>query len=255
MILGRRGDAQADQLIEVVKIQAFELAPEGQTIDPYVDRLRRGPAGPADGDRLGRAGGRVAGLQEHRQGGRPAPDVPRRPAAVLRGLGRQLRLTTRSSAASWCTRTAGMPAADGAGDRVAEYTAKILWDWKEPQSISRAGIRTGHGQVLETLNLPPGIRHPERQGHEHDQAACDQGRGESDGRPAWSWPAPVAGTRKRPGRREAPSKEGGSSPSASRRARRAGVKLPSRHADGSWLSECGDQGFGNRVNAGSDPTV
>jgi len=35
-ILDRRGETGADRLIEVVKIQAFELAPEGRTIDPYV---------------------------------------------------------------------------------------------------------------------------------------------------------------------------------------------------------------------------
>src|SRR5262249_39824813 len=35
-ILARREDPAADQLIEVVKIQAFELADEGQTVDPYV---------------------------------------------------------------------------------------------------------------------------------------------------------------------------------------------------------------------------
>ena len=31
-------------------------------------------------------------------------------------------------------------AADESGSRLAEYTAKILWDWKEPQAISRAGF-------------------------------------------------------------------------------------------------------------------
>jgi hypothetical protein len=35
-ILARREALLADQLIEVVKIQAFELAAEGQTVDPYV---------------------------------------------------------------------------------------------------------------------------------------------------------------------------------------------------------------------------
>ena len=29
---------------------------------------------------------------------------------------------------------------DESGDLVAEYTARILWDWKEPQSVSRPGF-------------------------------------------------------------------------------------------------------------------
>jgi hypothetical protein len=36
VILGRRGELPVGQLIEVIKIQAYELAPEDQSIDPYV---------------------------------------------------------------------------------------------------------------------------------------------------------------------------------------------------------------------------
>jgi hypothetical protein len=39
---------------------------------------------------------------------------------------------------------AGDAVADAAGERRAEYTAKILWDWKE----ARAVARPGHADVV-----------------------------------------------------------------------------------------------------------
>ena len=35
------------------------------------------------------------------------------------------------------------------GERLADYTARILWDWKGPQTISRPGHATGLGPVHE----------------------------------------------------------------------------------------------------------
>ncbi len=89
-ILDRRIDPSEDQLIEVVKIQAFELAGEGETVDPYVIVT--------DGDRQvlqTRYASAVrqaewSRLQVDRRRRGPAAGVQRWPAAVLRDLGSEL---------------------------------------------------------------------------------------------------------------------------------------------------------------------
>ena len=89
-ILERSANPSDGQLIEVVKIQAFELADEGQTVDPYVIVM--------DGDRQvlrtryasACSRGRVERIQVNGCGGRTATSIPERAAAFLRDLGSKL---------------------------------------------------------------------------------------------------------------------------------------------------------------------
>ena len=109
-ILDRRESTPAKgQLIEVVKIQAFELAGEGQTVDPYVIVT--------DGDRQVLATRYASAVREAEWSGFKSTDagvdqprrLQRRPAAVLRDLGFELPGRTRSSAGSSCIRTGARP--------------------------------------------------------------------------------------------------------------------------------------------------
>jgi Zn-dependent protease with chaperone function len=128
----------ADRLIEVVEIQAFELAPEGESIDPYVVVF--------DGDHRvlstlvasGRREARWSGFKSTDRGvDQPRPfddgqplffeiwDSDYGPDSFVGGFviypdGREAR-------------------ANESGEMLAEYTARILWDWKDSRTISRAG--------------------------------------------------------------------------------------------------------------------
>ena len=89
-ILARRCEAASGQLVEVTRIRAYELASEGKSVSPYAIVFDGRPACPDDGDveRGPRRG--MEGIQEHGSRGRPAASLPRRPAALLRALGRRL---------------------------------------------------------------------------------------------------------------------------------------------------------------------
>ncbi len=137
-ILGR-GDGQDDQLIEVVTIQAFELAPQGQTIDPYVIVFDQDKQVLRTATALGRREAQWRGFKSTDRG----VDQPR----TFRD-GQPLFFEVWDSNYSYDAFIGGFvvypdghdSTADESGNRVAEYTAKILWDWKEPQAISRAGF-------------------------------------------------------------------------------------------------------------------
>ncbi len=137
-ILERPDRSRADRLIEVVEIQAFELAPDGQSIDPYVVVF--------DGDHpvlttataTARREARWSGFKSTDRGvDQPRPfadgqplffeiwDSDYGPDAFVGGFaiypdGREARTNET-------------------GERTAEYTARILWDWKDSRTISRAG--------------------------------------------------------------------------------------------------------------------
>lgn len=133
-ILGRRGDEEDDQLIEVVKIQAFELAPQVQTIDPYVIVL--------DEDKPVLRTATATGRREAQWRGFKSTDRGVNQPRAFRG-GQPLFFESWDSNYSYDAFIGGLvvypdgddSAAGGSGDRVAEYTAKILWDWKGPQSL------------------------------------------------------------------------------------------------------------------------
>ena len=138
-ILGRRGDGKDDQLIEVIKIQAFELAPAGQTIDPYLIVFDEDKQVLRTATALGRREAQWRGFQSTDRG----VNQPR----TFRD-GQPLFFEIWDSNYSYDAFIGGFvvypdghdSAVDKSGNRVAEYTAKILWDWKEPQAISRAGF-------------------------------------------------------------------------------------------------------------------
>jgi hypothetical protein len=137
-ILARREDPAADHLIEVVKIQAFELASEGQTVDPYVMVT--------DGNRQvlrTRYASAVRNVQwKGFKSTDPGVDQPRACSD-----GQPLFFEIWDSNYFGDTFLGGLvvypeekDARSGAdGELLADYTAKIHWDWKEPQSVSRPG--------------------------------------------------------------------------------------------------------------------
>ncbi len=138
VILDRREDVGADQLIEVVEIRAYELAPEGQAVDPYVIV--------SNGDRKvlqtrSTSGVRTAQWKDFKSTDRDV-DQPR---ALRDGQPLFLEIwddnyLDDTFLGGFAIYPASQDAVSGAGgERVAEYTTRILWEWREPQTISRPG--------------------------------------------------------------------------------------------------------------------
>ncbi len=138
-ILGRRVGAHVGQLIEVTKIQAYELAPEGRTIDPYVIVYDKDSQVLRTATASGLRAAQWRGFKSTDKG----VDQPR-----TFHDGQPLFFEIWDDNYAYDTFVGGFAvypdgrdaASDQSGDRVAEYTAKILWDWKEPQSVSRPGF-------------------------------------------------------------------------------------------------------------------
>ena len=138
-ILARRA-AVTDQLIEVVKIQAFELASANEKVDPYVlvfDKdqqfLRtRAAAGLRNAEWRGfKTTDKGVDQPRHFLDGQPLffeiwDDNTPLPSTFIGGF---VAYPDGHDAVQ-----------DKAGERVAKYTIKILWDWKDPRSISRSGF-------------------------------------------------------------------------------------------------------------------
>jgi hypothetical protein len=134
----RREAPLADRLIEVVKIQAFELAAEGQTVDPYVIIT--------DGDRWILETRYISGVREAQWRGFKSTDAGvDQPRAFSDGQplffeiwdSNYLEDTFVGGLVVYADGTKSEPGTDG--ERLADYTARILWDWKGPQTISRPG--------------------------------------------------------------------------------------------------------------------
>jgi Zn-dependent protease with chaperone function len=137
-ILGRRGASADDQLIEVVRIQAFELAAEGQTVDPYVIVT--------DGEKQVLATRYASGVREAEWSGFQSTDAGvDQPRAFSDGQplffevwdSNYLENTFLGGFVVYPDGSKAAPGADG--ERLADFTARILWDWKGPQAISRPG--------------------------------------------------------------------------------------------------------------------
>jgi len=137
-ILERSDDPSKGQLIEVVNIQAFELADEGQTVDPYVIVM--------DGDRQVLRTRYASSVREAEWSGFKATDPGvEQPRAFLNGQPLFFEIWDRNYVTD--TFIGGFVIyPDGrdaklneAGEAIAEYTGKILWDWKESQAVSRPG--------------------------------------------------------------------------------------------------------------------
>jgi hypothetical protein len=141
-ILDRPDRVRPDRLIEVVEIQAFELASEGQAIDPYVVVF--------DGDHQILTTATAPGRREARwsgfKGTDPGVEQPR-PFEDGRPLFFEIwdsDYGPDSFVGGFAIYPDGRDARSSeAGEMHAEYTARILWDWKDPRAISRAG----HGRV------------------------------------------------------------------------------------------------------------
>jgi hypothetical protein len=137
-ILGRREVSANDQLIEIVKIQAFELAAEGQTVDHYVIVT--------DGDRQVMATRYASGVREAEWSGFKSTDAGvDQPRAFSDGQPLFFEIWDSNYLedtflGGFIVYPEGSKAEPGAeGERLADYTARILWDWKGPQTISRPG--------------------------------------------------------------------------------------------------------------------
>lgn len=138
-ILARRAHA-SDQLIEVVKIQAFELATLNETVDPYVLVF--------DKDKQvlkTRAGARLRDAEWH--GFKTTDKGVELPRLFLDGQPLFFEIWDDNTPlpstfiGGFVVYPDGHDAVvDKAGERVAEYTVKILWDWKDPRSIARSGF-------------------------------------------------------------------------------------------------------------------
>jgi hypothetical protein len=151
-LLGRRADPSADQLIEVVKIQAFELAPEGQTVDPYVLA--------SDGDRqFLRTRYATAVRESEWKDFKPTEKGVDQPRAVRDGQPLFFEVWDANYRGDtliggFVVYPEGRDVKAGAkGERLAGYTANIQWDWRDPQTVSRAGF--ARVQVRFTRRLAP----------------------------------------------------------------------------------------------------
>ncbi len=137
-ILGRSAAGGEGQLIEVVKVQAFELAPEGETVDPYVIVL--------DGDQQVLRTVPVNGMREAQWKGFKSTDKGVNQPRSFRDGGPLLfeiwdcDYLNDAFIGGFVVYPHGRDATtDKDGNRVAAYTAKIQWDWKDSQAISRPG--------------------------------------------------------------------------------------------------------------------
>jgi Zn-dependent protease with chaperone function len=139
-ILDRRGGTPNDQLIEVVRIQAFELAPEGQTIDPYIlvfdrdQRVLRTVSG---------WGLREAQWQDFRSTDRSI----KQPRSFHDGQPLFFEIWDDNTL-YYDTLVGGFvvypdshdATRDEADGHLAQYTTRIQWDWKDAQAVSRNGF-------------------------------------------------------------------------------------------------------------------
>ncbi len=138
-ILARR-PAVTDQLIEVVKIQAFELAALNEKVDPYVLVF--------DKDTQVLRTRAAAGLRDAEWRGFKSTDKGvDQPRLFSDGQPLFFEIWDDNTplASTFIGGFVVYPdghdaVADKAGERVAEYTIKIFWDWKEPHSIARSGF-------------------------------------------------------------------------------------------------------------------
>ena len=137
-ILARPEPAGAGNLIEVVEIRAFEPAAEGESVDPYAPVF--------DGDERVLRTSTAAGLRAARWRGfrstdrgvrHPRPWQDDRP--LFFEVWDDNTLSDTFVGGFVVYPDARDAAEDEHGDRVAEYTARILWDWKETRAITRPG--------------------------------------------------------------------------------------------------------------------
>jgi hypothetical protein len=140
VVLDRPHDAP-DRLIEIVLIRAFELAAEGDTVDPYVIVT--------DGDsQVLRTNYASAVREAEWTGFKPSDRGVDQPCGFRDGQPLFFEVWDKNDFGD--TFVGGFVVYAAAGDAVAaasverrpEDTAKILWDWKEPRAVARPGHAT-----------------------------------------------------------------------------------------------------------------
>jgi Zn-dependent protease with chaperone function len=136
-VLERPGDAP-DRLIEVVLIRAYELAAEGDSVDPYVIVT--------DGDRQVLRTKYASAVREAEWTGFGAANKGvDQPRGFRDGQPLFFEVWDRNDFGDTLVGgfvvypAAGDAVADASGERRAEYTTKILWDWKEPRAVASPG--------------------------------------------------------------------------------------------------------------------
>lgn len=136
-----RTASQPERLVEVLRIQAFELAPAGSTADPYVVVHAERDGKLEQVLRTRYAGGR----REARWSGFKSTDAgvdQPRPMADGQPLFFEIwdaDLGDDAFIGGFVIHPSGR---DAGKEGVADYTASILWDWKTPQEIQRPGYAT-----------------------------------------------------------------------------------------------------------------
>ena len=137
-ILGRHCDAASDQLVEVTRIRAYELASEGKSVSPYAIVF--------DGDRrVLTTATSSAGRDAEWKGFKSTDRGVDQPRPCRDGQPLYFEVWDDgyfgdSLVGGFVVYVDGRSAtADVSGDRTAEYTVPILWDWKESATVSRSG--------------------------------------------------------------------------------------------------------------------
>ena len=150
-ILGRRVEPSAGQLIEVTAIRAYGLAPDGQSADPYVVAT--------DGERpLLRTRYAAAVRDAQWRGFGPAGPRVDQPRAFRDGQPLYFEVWDADYGddaliGGFVIYPRGPDARpDEDGDRLAEYTAPIRWDWRDPRPVARPG----HAWVRVRFTRRPG---------------------------------------------------------------------------------------------------
>jgi hypothetical protein len=138
-ILERQDVAQPDQLIEVVKIQAFELAPEGQSIYPYVVVFDKS-------EKVFRTVTTARLRHAEWTGFKSTDKGVNQPRSLYDGQPLFFEIWddgtfSDSLVGGFVVHPNGGDATvDESGARLAEYTSKIDWNWKERNATSRVGF-------------------------------------------------------------------------------------------------------------------
>jgi hypothetical protein len=133
--------SRSERLIEVLQIQAFELAPAGSTADPYVVVHAERDGKLEQVLRTHSASGKRAARWWGFKSTDAGVDQPR-----LMADGQPLFCEIWDSDFLDDAFIGGFviypSSRDADNDGVADYTAPILWDWKTPREIQRSGYAT-----------------------------------------------------------------------------------------------------------------
>ena len=137
-LVSRHARPDDGQLIEIVKIQAFGLAPDGQTIDPYVIAFDKDVQVLSTATAPAARAGQWEDFKSTDKGvNQPREFHDGQPLFFEVWDDNTLSDTFVGGFVIYPDGTAA--STDGSGNRKLEITARILWDWNEPQLVTRTG--------------------------------------------------------------------------------------------------------------------